>query len=517
MRLERSVRNLIVAWLGQLLTLICTFVTRKVFIVYLSQDYMGLESVFSGVLTILTLAELGVGSAITYALYKPLANNDVPKLRALMSLFRRAYLVIGCSIAAIGLALAPFIEYLIKDGPQILEAIPLLRFYFLFFVMNSAVSYFFSYKGSLIIADQQKFKVSLIQYGFQIIMSVAQVIVLFATGNYMLFLVCMVSSTLLQNIIIAHTANKMYPFLKNHSPAQPIDHETLDGIKKNVAGMVVHKLAGIANTPVSTLVISLFVGLGAAGINYGYTLITASLGRLIDQSFDAIVASAGNMSVTETKDYQHQIFLTAFFINALLGAALAVPLLCVMNIFIGELWLNSSYIFPSWLTVLIVVLFYAKSMRSSGIAFTSAYGLFWHTKWKAVAETVVMVVLSVSLTLVFGLPGVFIAGIVSSVCVSSIIEGYLLYKHGFARSSAPYFIRFAQYALVTIAIGTLAYYVCSIIPFTGLLAFFVEGLLAFTLVLGAFWLVFGRTREFGEFLSLFSRLVAGLKKRRRSV
>ncbi len=179
MRFENSMRNVAVAWLGQALSVLMSFVARGVFAHLLSSDYLGLESLFANVLTILSLAELGVGSAIVFSLYKPLAENDTAQVKALMRLFKRAYIVIGVSVAVVGCALTPFVDVIIKDVPDI----PLIKLYFLMFVANTSVSYFFSYKGSLIAADQKKYIVSLVQYSFQILMCIAQVAVLLATHN----------------------------------------------------------------------------------------------------------------------------------------------------------------------------------------------------------------------------------------------------------------------------------------------------------------------------------------------
>ena len=293
-RLENSARNVLVALGGQAFSIILAFVTRGIFARQLSLEYMGLENLFSNVLTILSLADLGVASAIIFALYRPLAEENHEQVRAIMRLFRNVYVIIGLVIIAAGLVLTPYIDVLIKDTPDI----PYLKLYFFMFVANTGISYFFSYKGCLIAADQKKYIVSLNQYAFQIVMCIAQITVLFVTHNYFLFLCCMVGSTLLQNISISIIANRMYPYILKGKGKPKVDPETIDQIKKNTFAMVLHRVAGVANTPASSLILSSFVGIHAIALYGNYMLVVNSMTRVVDQIFDAVVAPLGNLGVT---------------------------------------------------------------------------------------------------------------------------------------------------------------------------------------------------------------------------
>ena len=280
-RLENSARNVLVALGGQAFSIILAFVTRGIFARQLSLEYMGLENLFSNVLTILSLADLGVASAIIFALYRPLAEENHEQVRAIMRLFRNVYVIIGLVIIAAGLALTPYIDVLIKDTPDI----PYLKLYFFMFVANTGISYFFSYKGCLIAADQKKYIVSLNQYAFQIVMCIAQIAVLFVTHNYFLFLCCMVGSTLLQNISISIIANRMYPYILKGKGKPKVDPETIDQIKKNTFAMVLHRVAGVANTPASSLILSSFVGIHAIALYGNYMLVVNSMTRVVESDF----------------------------------------------------------------------------------------------------------------------------------------------------------------------------------------------------------------------------------------
>jgi O-antigen/teichoic acid export membrane protein len=514
-RLEHSARNLVVTWLGQSLYAICNFIALGFFAAHLSQNYMGVQGLFTSVLTVLSLSELGIASAISYALYKPIAENDIPKIRSLMRLFKRAYIVIGISLMVIGLVLLPFIQYLIKGGSGI--ALDELRLYFLCFVVNSALSYFFSYKGVLITAHQRKSVVASIQYSTQIVMCLLQVLVLILTSNYLLFLGCMLGMTLLQNIIIVWRANRMYPYLREKSPIKPIDQTTLTGIKKNVFALVLHRIAGIAALPASTIIISTNVNLSAVA---SYTVyngqIIAALARVLDQVFDAIVASVGSLVVTESAKRQLEVFETTFFVNAFLYAVASVSLVCVVDDFVGYIWLGTDYLFPPHITVLLVILFFLRGMRSAGLSFTAAYGLYWFTRYKAILETVVLLVLCLVLVVNLQIAGVIIAGIISTLCISVVYEGYMLFKHGLQCSSRRYFLRFMLYTVLTFVFGGAAYFLGTLVVGHGVIPVFIKLGIALAVSCTGFCLVFLRSRELRECFLILKRLIEGVRSRSKS-
>lgn len=510
-RTENSIRNVFAAWGGQALLAVSQFVVRAVFVASLAQEYVGLETLFASVLTVLTLADLGVGSAIVFALYEPLAKGDREAIKSLMRLFKRAYIAIGCTIIAIGLAVTPFIRFLLgDDAPDI----PYLEVYFFCFVLNTGISYFFSYKGSLIMADQKSYVVYLYQYSFSCVMAVFQVAVLLLTHNYLLFLVCMVGSTFLQNVCIAIKANKMYPYILEKD-VQPINREVLDGIKKNVLGLIMHKVAGVASTPVSNIVITKFVGLATTSIYGNYLLVVNALTSITSRLFDSIIASVGNLKESESEERAYEIFKATLFINAFLYAVVCGGLLCSFNAFIA-IWVGDDWQFPPVIVVLIVLLFYVKGMRNAGLTFTSAYGLYWYTRWKAVLEAVSLPALALILVKPLGIAGVLLAGVASSVCIATLYEAWAVYRHGFHRPLRRFVVAYLKYTTVTFTSVALAYFVCFFIPLEGVLAFFIFGFIGVFIPGVAYVALFGRTPEFRELSvrakSIFGRIAGKMKK-----
>lgn len=510
-RLAHSLKNVFAIWLGQLVSVLCTFIVRMVFVRYLAQDYLGLETLFSNVLSILSLAELGVGSAIVFSLYEPLANNDKEVVKSLMRLFRRAYTAIGVFIFVVGMSLTPFIGNLINNLPDI----PNLHFYYMFFVVNTSVSYFFIYKGSLITADQKNYIVSLIRYSVQLLLSIAQGVILVLTSSYELFLTAMLVATLTQNLAISFKADQMYPYIKEKD-VQPIDKKTLDVIKKNILGMMVHKSSSVVNAPVNGVVISKLVGLSQLAVYGNYLLVMNALAKIVDQMFDAVVSSIGNLGVTETKERQYEIFKLTHFANAFLYGALAVCFLPLVTPFV-QIAFGENYLFPFHLAVLFALWFYFRGMRDAALSFISAYGLYWQTKTKALCETITLLTLGPALTMLWGVEGLLLANILVQICISIVCEATILFKHGFGRSVFPYFRRLGIYAFATLCLTAASCFIVAWLPLAPLFQFLVGGVISVIIGFGGFALLFGRTPEYKDIIGrvrgiLGSRIPALAKK-----
>ena len=205
-RTSNAVRNIKYAIVGQMLGILASFIGRLAFVKILSVEYLGLSGLFTNILSILSLAELGVGTSINYSLYKPLANKDEKRISALMLIYRKAYTIIGTLIGLLGISLTPFLHYLVKDLPNI----PNIRAIYILFVLNSALSYFFTYKRALIIADQKRYIATLYRYGFFIVLNIVQIIALCITRNFFVYLGLQLLFTLSENIMISKKADKLY-------------------------------------------------------------------------------------------------------------------------------------------------------------------------------------------------------------------------------------------------------------------------------------------------------------------
>lgn len=464
-RTINTVRNIRYAIIGQTFGLVISFLARMVFVRTLGAEYLGLNGLFSNILSMLSLADLGIGSAIIYSLYKPLAEKNEPKIQALMALFKRAYISIGIIIFVLGFSITPFLPYLVDKMPDI----PHINLIYMMFVADAAISYFFSYKRSLIIADQKRYIATLYRYGFYFVLNSAQIIILLTTGNFILFLLLQILNTSLENIFISRRANKIYPFLTKR------DHEKLHAeekksISRNVKAMIGHKIGGVVVLGTDNIILSKFVGLVTVGLYSNYLLITGALNTILGLIFEAATASIGNLGVTETKERSHFIFRCVDIFGFWIYSFSSICLFILLNPFI-KIWLGEQYLFSISLVSVIVVNFYLEGMRKSVLSFRDAYGLYWYDRYKPFFSAGINLIVSILLVIYIGTIGVFIGTAVSILTTCFWVEPYILHKYVFKISSVKYFQIYVLRTVLFLCTGILTWFLCSLIGEEGIINF----------------------------------------------
>ena len=310
-RVFNSVRNVMIGFGGQLIQMVLAFVSRAIFIRALSSEYLGINGLFTNILALLSLAELGVGSAIIYTLYKPIADEDVERIKVLMNFYKKCYITIGLTILVMGLGLTCFLDVLIKDTPTIHESIYVI---YLFYLFNTVITYFYSYKSALIVANQKQYIVTMRTQLMHIIQTFGQLVILIVTKNFMLYLTVQSLCVLTYNIVISRTADKMYPYLREKT-SETLAPEEKSLMKKNVYSLMLLKIGGTLVNNTDNLIISALIGLGPLGLVSNYTLIMNAINSIVTQVFTAITASVGNLNVTADKERRYSIFKVINLLN----------------------------------------------------------------------------------------------------------------------------------------------------------------------------------------------------------
>lgn len=509
-RTNNSLKNIRYAALFKLAVVLVNFVARRIFITVLSDAYLGLNGTFTNILSMLSLAELGVGTAITYSMYKPLAEHDEDQLLGLMDLFRRFYWVIGIVIAIIGACLTPFLSRLIHDADVL--NVPHIQLIYLLFVFDSALSYFFVYKQSIITADQKQYIVTLYQNVILICVAVVQIALLLITKNYFVYLGVKIVGTFLTNLLLARKANQLYPFLRQRrKPALPA--ETRTTISRNIRATLMHKLGSVVVFETDNFLIMFFIGAIAVGFYSNYLMITQGLMTVYTLIYRSMTASVGNLCAEEDKAHARDVFWKLDFLTHWLFGFSAICLLVLLNHFIGSIWLTRNYLFDFPIVLIIVINFYITGMRQGVLTFRDAMGLYWYDRYKPVAESLINLGVSIALVKPLGITGIFIGTLVSSVTTCFWIEPYILYKHGFRASVRSYFVRYAIHTVITAALAFATWMLCSLLPGSGLLPFIAKLVVCAVVPNLGYWIVYGRTEEFHYVMVLLrERLSRILKK-----
>ena len=509
-RTKNSMKNLITAVLGQGLGFVISFIARFFFIRTLGKEYLGLNGLFTNILSILSLAELGVGEAITYSLYKPLAEGDTKKCIALMQVFRKIYTIIGFGILIIGLTLIPFLPLMIKDMPDI----PDITLIYMLYVANASVSYFLSYKRNLISADQKRYITTFIRYASHVVFTFVQIIYLIIFKDFIGYLIIMIIATIADNIAVSIKADKMYPYLKNKKRI-PLNKESKTEIFKNTKALMMHKIGGVLVNSTDNVILSTFVSLNAVGIYSNYFFITNALNSITQHVFNSFTASVGNMFVLDNKEKQYSIFKDIYFLDFWIFCFVCTSLLCLFNPFI-ELWVGSDFLFPFEVVCIIVVNFYMLGMKKSVFTFREASGLFYKDRWKAIVEAIVNLVSSLILANYLGTFGVFLGTFISAVTVCLWVEPLVLYKYGFDVKLREYFILYARYLFITIISCSLTYYLCTLINFGRVLSFVLKALLCLIIPNSIIIIYFRKTEEYQYFKKLMKSFLRKFKRKRRA-
>lgn len=484
-RLQNTIRNSSVSMICQLLSSAFSFVNRTFFIYFLNATYLGINGLFSNILSMLSLAELGLGTAITYKLYRPLAENDTNRIAALMDFYKGAYQTIGIVVLILGLILIPFLDTIVGEHTEI----PHFVLIYVLYLINSVASYFFTFKRSLLSADQKEYLNSLNRLIFTALQNIGQFVVLLITRQFVFYLGVTIICTIASNIRISRKCDELYPYLKN-SDAHLKSGEKKD-LFKYVFAQTCHKIGGVVVNGTDNILITTMVkdGLLNVGLFSNYNLILGVIKSFINSVFNSAVASVGNLNASESPEKSKDIFDQMFFMNYLFYGFTAVCIFNLVQSFIS-LWLGDNYLLSSGVLLIVVLNYYLSGMRQTCIVYNTTLGLFWNDRYKPLFEAAINVVASILLIKRLGMVGVFLGTTVSNLVTNFWVEPYLLYKYGFCCKLTDYFKRYTLYSSVTIIAGICVNLICNINFCYGWLGWIVKAcicaVVAACIMIGAF-------------------------------
>lgn len=499
-RTKNSIRNSSVSIITQILTIIMDFFVKTIFIFILGNEYLGINGLFSNIITLLSLADLGIGVAIPYSLYKPLAEKDEKKIRGLMNFYKKIYNIIGCVVLVVGLSLTPFLPLIIKEMPNI-DGIYLI---YDLFVIHSALSYFFIYKRFLIDSDQKGYITAHITFVSSLLLNITRVIILIITKNFILYLFCSIIFILIQNIWISHKANQMYPFIKEKSNDE-ISKKDKDEIATNVKALLIYKIGTVITLGTDNIVISKFIGLVAVGIYSNYILITNSLNNLLIQLFNGVSASIGNLVATNN-ERSKSIFEKLTFFNFYIYSLCSLCIFVLINPFV-HIWLGDDYVLSIWVSILIAINFYINGMGVVTNSFRSAYGLFYKARFRPIVMVIINIVVSIILVKHYGIAGVLIGTIASRLLTIAWLDPYIIYKYGFKGNIFEYYKKYLYYLGIFIASSAFIYYLTTFINTKNILMWIISALGSIIIYNLIIYILFHKKEEFKYFHSQIKRII----------
>lgn len=426
-RTVNSIRNSSAAIVNNIMNIVLGFVYRTIFVMVLAKEYLGLNGLYTNILSLLSIAELGIGSAIIFRLYKPVSIDDKDRIIKLMNFYKRVYLLIATIVLVIGLAIMPVLKYLIADTSEIPSDINIYILYLLF-LLGQVSTYICVHKQSIIIADQREWIVSVSNIVGQILKYGSMIAVLFATKNFTLVLVAQIVSSIAVNVLITLLANHLYPFLTRARGI--IDKSERNEIYKETFALLNHRIGGAVVNGTDNILISSFIGLSILGLYSNYSLIIVSVIALLSQVVSALSASVGNLYVNSNKEDVFRVYKRVQYVNTFISIFVMLSFCMLINNFI-EVWLGKEYVLDMSFVIVMTFSNLIKLLRNTNLVFINACGLYMKDKWRPIIEIIINLAASILLVKSLGLKGIFIGTLISTVTVPLWREYYLLNKHVF--------------------------------------------------------------------------------------
>lgn len=438
-RIKKSLRNYIYLLGNLAVNLILQFANRTIFIHTLGVSYLGINGLFSNVISLLNMVDLGLSTSVLYSFYKPLAEKDFEKINILLKFYKKIYYVISTAVFVLGMTLIPFLKYFVNLDKDI----PNIYLFYIMLVINTAVSYLFVYKTCILVADQKQYVMTKYQIIFNVVRSILQIVALSLYSSYEIYLLILIITTIFQNMICAAKVDKIYPIKKTNEKLIESDKKEL---KNNIFSMFAYKIASQVFSGTDNIIISVLFGTISVGLYSNYLLIIQFISNIVGSIFSASTASVGNSIVVDSPKRRLEIFNDMQTISSMVGIFFTSELLLLINDFI-KLWLGDEYVLNS-LIVLAVVINFAMDCGFQPIwCFRNAAGIFVKLKYIMLVAAVLNIILSIGLGKLMGIPGVFFATTISRILSYFWYEPRILFKDFLNISERIYYKSWFKYVI----------------------------------------------------------------------
>lgn len=447
---------------GQFITILMQFIVRTVFIYTLGKSYLGISGLFSNILSMLSLAEFGVGNAILFKLYEPIAKEDHHRIALLMKFYKKIYTMIGIAVFTVGLILIPFLPKFISDYDKLSELHINAALIFVLYLSNSVSSYlFFAYKSSIIRANQKEYLINLIGYIFTIAVGLLQIVLLIVFHNFELYVAVQVLSIIVQNIICAKLAARMYPYI-NEKTNEKIDKTEITEVIKDCSALFLYRLNGVVLQATDNIIISMFLGIEMVGMYSNYYIFYTTIDGLFGKVFNSVAHSLGNSHTSHDVKHEYQVFESVCLITAILGGTAGIGIAIVSNDFVTA-WVGNEWLIAQPFSILMGIEVFTLSFRQSLSKYRTSMGLFQQAKYRPLAGMIINLVVSIVLVRVWGICGVLVGTIIADWSTTMWFDPLITHKYGLknAYPVSRYYLKTLKYLLTVSVVGILDWLICT--------------------------------------------------------
>jgi len=479
-------KNIMVSLVCQVINLLLSFIARYFFVRTLGITYLGVNGLFTNILTILSFAELGIGNAIIFHLYRPIAEGNIERIKSLLKLYNNTYKIIFIIVLMAGLIIMPFLQFIVDINVDIKESIYLI---YLLFLSNTAISYLFSYKKSLLLAYQKNYINLIIGQIIHIFQVICQILVLLFSRNFIAFILIQITGTFLENIVCSVVTNKLYPYVLD--PCIALSKEERKEIFINVKDLSYYKFGSVILNGTDNIIISAMLDIESVGLVSNYVLLNNACSSFLGAIMNSFVASVGNFNVSSSSSDKYSIFRKMLYICFFIYGYASVGLLLLSNKLI-PLWLGEEYLLDNVTQVALIAGFLVQGVHTVLMTFRTTLGYFKRGKYSPLISAIINIVLSILFCYFWGLPGIFIATPIARILSIGITDAHLIFSEEFKVKSFVYFLICVFYVLVIVASYFASFFAIKLVTFGGwgefiLDIFIVSFVYIIVFVLCTFW------------------------------
>ena len=444
--------------------IILGFVTKTFFIKFLGVVYLGVTGLFSEVLQFLSVAELGIGTAIVFSMYKNIRENNKEKIQALYKLYKKCYIIIGAAILGLGLCTMPLLPFMISDYEN--YSFLQLPFIYVLYLFNTAIPYFlFSYRNCVLNAHQEGFYIKVINTVVELLKSGVLILILFLTRNFYFYLCVSIFFAVMNEFVISIVARKRYAYVFSKNDSQLSKEEKKD-VFVNVAALALYSIGGKLYAATDNIIISKLLGLETVGVYSNYAMLIGYVTTLVQSIFYALTPSVANIPDSD-KQKKNDIFNKINYLTFVLYGTTFVCLFCLLNPFI-EIWLQDElYILNVQVVSIISLNYLLAGLGFASAIFRDAYGLYRYGKFRPLIQGLINIILSIIMGIYLGLIGIFIATMISYFLTIFWFEPYMVHKRVLEQSLIRYFIRYVVEVIAILLVAAIAYFSIAYIPIAG--------------------------------------------------
>lgn len=489
-RTQNTVNNVIWGSINKIVTMLGPFLVQTTIIRILGMEYNGLTGLFSSILNVLNLAELGLGTAIVFSMYKAVATDDEVLIRALLSFYRKVYHVIGAIVLCLGLIAVLVLKIIC---PEELPGGLNIYVIYLICLSNVVLSYnLFAYQQAILNAFQQTSIIDKFKTAVNCLLYVIQIVLLMLLKNYYFYVVTLPIQTVLTNALLYWKSRKLYP---NLIPAGEINNNERRQILDKTKALFFYKIGGTVLVSVDSIVISAVLGLHVLGQYNSYYYIVNALSGFIIILFNSMTAGIGNSIVVESVEKNHKDFTVMFFLHRWVMGWMTTTLLCLYEPFM-KMWIGVEEMLPFSMAICFVIYFYFMQIGNVLNVYRDAGGLWEYDKWRPLIAAGVNLVLNISFVSAIGIYAIILSTIISILLIILPWSTYITFKQYFKNGLKDYFVMLIQGVLFTGIISVLTYFICSLIDVNGVIGLIIKLIIATLFSNILYYIVFAKTKYY---------------------